>query len=80
MRQRKIRAVAAVTALTMLAACSDARLDKLALGISADSASQLIGAAPHRTSSYLTGPASSGLYSSTPGAAPTRRIRFRGGR
>ena len=55
MRQRKIRTVAAVTALTLLAACGDARLDKLALGISTDSASKVIGDAPHRTNAYLTG-------------------------
>jgi hypothetical protein len=55
MHQKKVRAVAALAALTLLAACGDARLDKLTLGISADSATKAIGDAPHRTLSYLTG-------------------------
>jgi hypothetical protein len=55
MHHRNIRAVAALTTLTLLAACSDARLDKLALGMSPDSAAKVIGDTPHRTNAYLTG-------------------------
>jgi hypothetical protein len=40
--------------MAMLAACGDARLDKLSLGISKDSAAAVIGAIPHRELSYLT--------------------------
>ena len=54
MRHAIVRAVAALAALTLLAACRDARLDKLALGISADSAAKLIGDAPHRSNTFLT--------------------------
>ena len=54
MRQRIVRAAAALATLTLLAACSDARLDKLTLGISPDSAAKLIGDAPHRDNAYLT--------------------------
>jgi hypothetical protein len=44
----------AIAAVTLLTACGDARLDKLALGISKDSAASVIGSAPHRNLSYLT--------------------------
>ncbi|HEY3934397.1 MAG TPA: hypothetical protein VGL65_07225 [Gemmatimonadales bacterium] len=48
------RVTSAVAAVILLAGCGDARLDKLALGVSKDSATALIGATPHRTLSYLT--------------------------
>lgn len=54
MRQKTFRAGMALATITLLAACSDARLDKLALGISKDSATALIGEAPHRTLSMQT--------------------------
>ncbi|MGH7582165.1 MAG: hypothetical protein ACREL5_02945 [Gemmatimonadales bacterium] len=53
MRPATVR-VTCVSALLLLAACGDARLDKLTLGISSDSASVLIGDKPHTTTSYLT--------------------------
>ena len=55
MRQRNARAAAALATLTLLAACGDARLDKLALGVPSDSVQKLMGEAPHRTADYLTG-------------------------
>jgi len=54
MRQTHFRAALALTTVTLLAACGDARLDKLALGISGDSASALIGDKPHTKLNYLT--------------------------
>ena len=54
MRQKTFRAAATLATLTLLAACADARLDKLALGISKDSVAALIGDTPHRTNAYLT--------------------------
>lgn len=54
MRHATIRAGLALATITTLAACSDARLDKLAIGISKDSASALIGEKPHRTIPMLT--------------------------
>ena len=54
MRQRNVRAAAALATVILLAACGDARLDKLTLGISTDSAAKVIGDAPHRTNAYLT--------------------------
>jgi len=48
------RLLGATALLVMVTACGDARLDKLALGISRDSASQLIGDQPHTVASYLT--------------------------
>lgn len=55
MRQTHFRAALALTTVTLLAACGDARLDKLALGISKDSTAAVIGDKPHRTISLLTG-------------------------
>lgn len=54
MRQQHVRSGAALAVLTLLMACGDARLDKLALGISKDSATAIIGEAPHRQSAYFT--------------------------
>ncbi len=54
MRHATFRAGLALATLTLLAACGDARLDKLALGITKDSAAVLIGEKPHRTISMLT--------------------------
>ena len=54
MRQTHFRAALALATTITLVGCADARLDKLALGISRDSASKLIGEAPHRTISMLT--------------------------
>ncbi len=54
MHRNTSRAAATFAALLLLAGCGDARLDKLALGISKDSADAAIGAAPHRTAGYLT--------------------------
>jgi len=53
MRQTNLRAAAAIAAITLLAACGDARLDKLSLGISADSVTKAIGEPPHREAAYL---------------------------
>lgn len=55
MHRNTFRAAATFAALTLLAGCSDARLDKLAIGMSKDSTDAVIGAAPHRTADYLTG-------------------------
>ena len=54
MRHVTFRAGLALATMTTLAACGDARLDKLALGISKDSATAVIGDKPHRTISMLT--------------------------
>jgi hypothetical protein len=55
MRQTKFPAAAAALAtMLLLSACGDARLDKLSLGISKDSAAAAIGEPPHREISYLT--------------------------
>lgn len=54
MRHANFRAGLALATMTTLAACSDARLDKLSLGISTDSATALVGEKPHRTISMLT--------------------------
>ena len=54
MRQTHARAAAALATLFLLAACGDARLNKLTLGISKDSAAAAIGDTPHRELSYLT--------------------------
>jgi hypothetical protein len=54
MRQTTIPAAAALVALFALAACGDARLDKLSLGISKDSTAQVIGEPPHSEVSYIT--------------------------
>ena len=42
-------------AALLLAACGDARLRKLSVGISKDSAMQVMGAKPDRAEAYLTG-------------------------
>jgi hypothetical protein len=55
MRQTHLRAALALATLTLLAACGDARLDKLSLGISKDSAAAAMGEAPHTTITELTG-------------------------
>ena len=55
MRQTTFRAGMALATTILFAACSDARLDKLALGISTDSATALMGEKPHRSLSMLTG-------------------------
>ena len=54
MRHATFRAGLALATLTLLAACGDARLDKLALGITKDSAAATIGDKPHRTISMMT--------------------------
>lgn len=54
MLHRNVRTVAALATMALLAACGDARLGKLALGISADSVGRLMGEAPHRTNAYQT--------------------------
>jgi len=54
MRHATFRAGLALATITILAACGDARLDKLALGISKDSATVLIGDKPHRGIQMLT--------------------------
>jgi hypothetical protein len=54
MRARLLTAVTAIASMTLLAACGDARLDKLSLGISKDSVAAAIGDAPHREVSYMT--------------------------
>ena len=54
-RQKHFRALLALSTLTILAGCADARLDKLSLGISKDSAAALIGEQPHRTITMITG-------------------------
>lgn len=55
MRQMYIRAGLALATMMLLTGCSDTRLDKLALGLSKDSVSALMGDPPHRTVSMLTG-------------------------
>ena len=54
MRLTNARGMTALAAMILLAACGDARLDKLSLGISTDSATALVGEAPHRTISMMT--------------------------
>jgi hypothetical protein len=54
MRSNTVRLASALALATFLAACGDARLDKLTLGISKDSAAALIGEAPHRSFSLIT--------------------------
>ena len=54
MRQTTFRAGLALGTTILLAACGDARLDKLALGITGDSASTLMADKPHRTIDMLT--------------------------
>lgn len=54
MRSITVRLASALALVTLVAACGDARLDKLNLGISKDSAAALIGEAPHRTISFIT--------------------------
>jgi hypothetical protein len=54
MHHKHFRMAATLAAMALLAACSDPRLDKLALGISKDSVAKLIGDTPHRTNVYLT--------------------------
>lgn len=54
MRQTNVLAAAALATMFLLTACGDARLDKLSLGISKDSAATIIGDPPHREASYLT--------------------------
>ncbi|MGH7592706.1 MAG: hypothetical protein ACRELE_02490, partial [Gemmatimonadales bacterium] len=54
MRYTDTRAAAVLAITIVVTACGDSRLDKLALGISKDSAVTLIGEPPHREASYLT--------------------------
>lgn len=44
-----------IGAVVLLAACGDARLRKLSVGISRDSTMHLMGAKPDRAEAYLTG-------------------------
>lgn len=54
MHQKTLRALTVLAALTLLAACSDARLEKLNLGMSKEQVATAMGDAPHRSLSYLT--------------------------
>ena len=54
MRARMLTATAAIASILLLAACGDARLDKLSLGISKDSATAVMGEPPQSETGYLT--------------------------
>jgi hypothetical protein len=54
MRTTSARAATAIGILTLVTACGDARLDKLSLGVTKDSAAAIIGETPHRAVSYVT--------------------------
>ncbi|HEY4321332.1 MAG TPA: DUF3192 domain-containing protein [Gemmatimonadales bacterium] len=54
MHQKSLRAIAALAALSVLAACSDARLEKINLGMSKEQVATAMGDAPHRSLGYLT--------------------------
>ena len=54
MHARPLGTALAIASIALVAACGDARLDKLALGITKDSAAAVIGDVPHRELSYLT--------------------------
>lgn len=53
MHHKTYRALAAAS-LMILAACADARLEKLTLGMNKEAVASAIGDAPHRTATYFT--------------------------